>query len=466
MKLNAIPYKWLVAVAFVSAFFMDLMDSTIVNVALPKLALDLNASGTALEWIITGYLLSLAIWIPVSGWLGDRFGTKKTFLFALMVFVIGSALCSLAPNVGMLLFFRVLQGVGGGMMTPVGIAMLFRAFPPNERAEASSILAIPAAVAPAIGPVIGGWLTDYVGWRWIFLVNVPIGLAAFIYGWKFLKEYKGAHPGKFDAAGFFLSAAGTVSILYGLSSVPTHGIRSLTVIISILVGIILIAILIWTEAMTKSPILHFSLFKERLFRATNTVMFFAFSLWFGFLFVLPLFLQQLRGLSAFESGLTTAPQAVGWIAMSFVAGKIYGRLGPRRMIFFGLIGTTAMTLIFVFINTDINLWLVRVILFFRGLSMAFAIIPIQAATFTNISAEETGRASSLFNTNRQLAASFGVALAGSVLFEILNQSSATSFQLSAYHLAFAATVILGLVAIFFTLIIKDRDAATSFRLKH
>ncbi len=460
--LRAVPYKWLVAVAFVAGFFMDLMDVTIVNVAIPTLSRQLNVPDTTLEWVVTGYLLSLAIWIPASGWLGDRFGTKRVFLFALGLFTVGSVLCSLAPNVGFLIAFRIFQGVGGGMMTPVGVAMLFRAFPPNERAKASAVLSIAAAMAPALGPVLGGWLSDSVGWRWIFVVNVPVGILAFLFSWRVLKDHKEPNAGRFDYDGFLLSATGLVLLIYALSSVPTHGPRSAQVIVTAVLGVMLLGLLVWVESRQNSPILHFSLFRDRLFRTANIIMFFAFALWIGFLFVLPLFLQQLLGFTAFRSGLITSPQAIGWIAVAIVASRIYKKMGPRKMIVLGLAGTAAMTVLFVTVNAGTSLWTIRTILFFRGLTMGFAVIPIQAAAFSNISREETGRASSIFNTNRQVASSFGTAVLGTVLFELLlDRPGSVADQLSAYRVSFWAAGILGLLAVLFGFTVHDEDAAAS-----
>ncbi len=458
-----IQYKWLVAIAFVAGFFMDLMDITIVNVALPTLAKDLNASQTTLEWVVTGYLLSLAIWIPASGWIGDKFGTKKTFLFAIGIFTLGSALCSAAMNVQMLVFSRVLQGIGGGMMTPVGVAMLFRAFPPEERAAASSILSIPAAAAPAIGPVLGGFLVDFASWRWIFLVNVPIGIFAFLFAWKVLREHKEENAGRFDLTGFLLAGIGLAFLLYALSSVPVYGPRSVRIIFTGLLGAGLLTGALLVESKIRDPILHFSLYKDRLFRTANLVMFFAFALWIGFLFVLPLFLQVQLGHTAFESGLTSGPQAVGWIAMATVASRLYKRIGPRKMVMLGLLGTTVMTFGFIFMNSGVNLWTIRGVLFLRGASMAFAVIPIQAAAFSNISSAETGRASSIFNTNRQVASSFGTALLGTVLFEMLKGTMDTAGQLLAYHTAFIASAVMGVIAIVFAFTIHDEDAAASMK---
>src|SRR5689334_11476194 len=187
---------------------MDLLDTTIINVALPTLGRKFDAGTTTLEWVVTGYLLSLAVWIPTSGWVGDRFGTKKTFMFALAMFTLGSALCGLAQSIEQLIAFRILQGVGGGMLTPVGMAMLFRAFPPQERASASAILAVPTLIAPMLGPILGGWLVDGPGWRWIFYINLPVGVAGFLAAALLLREHREERPGRFDPWGFLLSGGG------------------------------------------------------------------------------------------------------------------------------------------------------------------------------------------------------------------------------------------------------------------
>ena len=192
----SVAYKYVVAAVFVSALFLDLLDTTIVNVALRTIGEEFETE--AIEWVVLGYTLSLAVWIPASGWMGDRFGTKRVFLTALGLFVGGSVLCGFAQTIGQLVAFRIVQGVGGGMLTPIGIAMLFRAFPPIERARASTIVMIPTLVAPALGPVLGGLLTDTLGWRWIFFVNVPVGAAAMAFGLRFLREHREPTAGPFD----------------------------------------------------------------------------------------------------------------------------------------------------------------------------------------------------------------------------------------------------------------------------
>ncbi len=323
-KLRTLDYKWIVAIAFIMGIFMDILDTTIVNVALPAIAEDFGVNDTTIQWVVTGYLLSLAVWIPVSGWLGDKFGTKRVFIFALSAFTVGSLLCATAWNLESLIFFRVLQGVGGGMMTPVGAAMLFRAFPPNERAAASAVMVVPIAIAPAMGPVLGGVLVDQLSWHWIFLINIPIGIVGVIFCSMMLKNEVQPNPGRFDPWGFVLSATGLPILLYGISEGPNARLddRRLSSDQSPL-GLVLLTLLVVVELHKREPMLALRLFSDRMFRNANLANFMSSAGLIGALFLLPLLLQQLRGLSATQSGLTTFPQALGTIAMSQLSTRMY-----------------------------------------------------------------------------------------------------------------------------------------------
>jgi len=476
-RLRSVEYKWLVAIVFVAGLFMDLLDTTIVNVALPRLGVIFGANTTTLEWVVTGYLLSLAVWIPASGWLGDRIGTRRVFLFALAAFTIGSALCGLSTSIGMLIAFRVVQGIGGGMMTPVGTAMLFRAFPPQERAKASAVLVIPVAIAPAIGPVLGGLLVDNLSWRWIFYVNVPVGIAAFIFAFLFLKESREDNPGKFDIAGFLLSAAGLPLVLYALAEAPNRGWTSPVVLATGLSGIALLALLVIVERRVEQPMLTFRLFGDRIFRSATITMFWASAAFVGLLFLLPLYLQNLRGLSATQSGLTTFPQAIGLIVMSRYVSKLFSTVGPRRLMMIGTLGAAIASLAFQFVGLETSQWWIRLIMLFRGMSFAFALIPVQAATFSNVKPHDTGRASSLFNTNRQVASSVGVAIVATVLLDRSNTRIAGALRgivdpvaqahakanasMAAFHDAYLAVLVIALLAFVATFLIHDEDAAAS-----
>jgi EmrB/QacA subfamily drug resistance transporter len=469
--LARVDYKYLVAGAFIFGLFMDILDTTIVNVALPRLSEEFHAGTATLEWVVTGYVLSLAIWIPASGWIGDRFGTKKTFLFATAMFVVGSALCGRAWSIESLVLFRVLQGVGGGMLTPVGTAMLYRAFTPAERARASGILSIPTMFAPMLGPLFGGFLIDAINWRWIFYVNVPVGALSFVFSWLVLREHREPGAGRFDPLGFILSGLGTASVLFALTRGADDGWTSPLVITFGTVGVIAIVLLVAVETRIPAPMLDLTLYASRLFRTANLTAFAFFSCQFGVIFLLPLFLQQLRGLSAFQSGLTTFPQPIGQILMIQVTSRLYHRLGPRINLIAGTTGVLLTTAALLLINLDTNLWWVRVILFLRGCSIAFNMVSMQTALFSAVPREKTGRASSLFSTSRQVAVATGVAIAASVLIALIPSSSGAGLAgvppeigLEAFHAALAVMLVMAGLAVFFAWQVSDQPA-TPIRLR-
>jgi EmrB/QacA subfamily drug resistance transporter len=464
------PYKRIVAVAFVVGVFMDVLDVTIVNVALPTIGDRFGASATSLEWVVTGYLLSLAVWIPASGWVGDRIGTKRVFLFALAMFTLGSALCGLSWSIEALIAFRVVQGIGGGMLVPVGTAMLYRAYPPSERARASSVLTIPSVLGPALGPVLGGIITTHTSWRFIFLINVPIGIAGFVFGVLYLKEGKEPTAGRFDVPGFLLSATGFGLVIFGLSEIPRRGWTSSVSIIPTAVGLVVVAILILYELRQSSPMLAFRLYANRAFRSANIVGFVGMGAFIGSVFVLPLFLQLYRGLSPQESGLATFTQALGFIAIARYVGIAYMRLGPRRLMVAGLLLSALINLNFLWVDQNTNLWWFRLIMFGRGLCLPLLFIPLQASAFASISIADTGRASSLFSTQRQVASAVGVAILGAILFTGIRAKTAAAVaagassegvkqaELDAYHRAFLWVVIFYVVGAIAALFVRDADA--------
>jgi EmrB/QacA subfamily drug resistance transporter len=466
LRSGKVPYKWIVASIFVIGLFMDIMDTTIVNVALPTLRNEFNASEAGVEWVVIGYLLSLAVWIPASGWIGDRFGTKKTFLFALGAFTLASALCGQAHSLGELIGFRVLQGVGGGMLTPVGTAMLFRAFPPAERAKAGTVLIIPTVLAPALGPIIGGWLVTDHSWRWIFYVNLPLGVFGFVIGALFLREHREPTAGAFDLAGFVLSGAGLALVLYALSQGPELGWRSPAVLTTGVLGVVLFAILVRVELRLPQPMLALRLYRDRMFRNANLVLTFSYAGFAATLFLLPQLLQGPRGLTAFQSGLTTFPQAIGVMLSSQVAGRLYHYVGPRRLIFGGMLGVAIVSLAYLGFDQNTNLWWIRAVMFGRGLCMAFGFVPLQAATYANISSADTGRASAIYTTQRQVAAALGVAALATVWIsrtKALSSSAAnpTAALIGGFHDAFIVGAVLALLSAISALFIRDSDAANT-----
>ena len=455
-----VAYKYVVATVFVSALFLDLLDMTIVNVALRTIGEEFQTE--AIEWVVLGYTLSLAVCIPASGWMGDRFGTKRVFLTALGLFVGGSVLCGFAQTIGQLVAFRVLQGAGGGMLTPIGIAMLFRAFPPIERARAATIVMVPTLVAPALGPVLGGLLTETLGWRWIFYVNVPFGIAAMVFGICFLREHREPTAGPFDIPGFVLSGFGLASIAYALNEGPRIGWTSPLVLTFGIGGLIAFALLVYVETHQPYPMLALRLLELRLFRATNLVMAFAMASFLGLTFVLPLYLQGLRGLDPFHSGLTTFPQALGIMISSQIAGRIYPSVGPRRLIIGGMLGAAAAMSGLLFVGLETDLWWVRIVMFLRGFAMGFCFVSSQAASYAEIQPADNGRASAIFSTQRQMSVSIGIALMATILSSFTTLSAAPTDPeraLVGYHWTFAVCVGLALTsALLAFLLIHDEDA--------
>src|ERR1700677_3609047 len=261
-----------VSVVYVSVLFMSIMDVTIVNVALPTIGHQFHTGTTSVDVIVISYLVSLAVFIPASGWIGDRFGGKRTLLAAIAVFTLGSALCGIAEGLSQLVIFRVFQGVGGGMLVPIGMAMLYRTFPPQDRVRLASILMIPTALAPAIGPVLGGLLVTDLSWRWVFYVNLPIGVAAFIFGLIFVIEQREAQPGRFDLPGFCLAGMGLGALMYGVSEGPVKGWGAPIIECTIIVGILLLVAMVFIELRTREPMIDLRLFGDRMFRASNELI--------------------------------------------------------------------------------------------------------------------------------------------------------------------------------------------------
>jgi EmrB/QacA subfamily drug resistance transporter len=456
--------KIAVGAVFVSAMFMNIMDITIVNVALPTIGRNFHISPTAVDGIVIAYLVSLAVFIPASGWLGDRFGGKRVLLSAIVVFTIGSVLCGLAQNMSELVLFRVVQGAGGGMLAPVGMAMLFRAFPPAERIRASSILTVGTTLAPAIGPVLGGLLVTDLSWRWVFFVNLPIGIAAVTFGTLCLERSAPQEAGRFDIPGFLLGGAGLGLLMYGVSEGPLKGWATPTVIATCVVGAALLVALVFVELRTSRPMVDLRLLADRLFRSSSAVIFLSSAGFLGTLYLVPLYFQDARGLSALQSGISTFPEAFGVMAGAQLASRlIYPRIGPRRHITLGLIGLAAMMLVLSQVGLTTSLWLIRGIMFLLGLMIAQIMVPSQAASFAKISPAATGRASTLFNMGRQVGSAVGVAILSTVLIGIgattHSSGAISSPNLRAYHLAFATAALFALAAIGFSLSMHDSDAA-------
>jgi EmrB/QacA subfamily drug resistance transporter len=460
-----ISQKVAVGAVFVAAMFMTILDATIVNVALPTIGRDFGVSATAVDGISIAFLVSLAVTIPASGWLGDRYGGKRVMLAAIALFTAASALCGVASSLGELVAFRILQGAGGGMLAPVGMAMLYRVFPPDERIKAAAILTVPTTFAPALGPVLGGLFVTELSWRWVFYVNLPIGAAAFAFGAIFVRQSAQAEPGRFDLPGFLLAGFGLGLLMYGLSEGPDRGWHDPRVLGTIAAGAVLLTVMVVVELRTAKPIVDLRLLGNRLFRAGNGVMVLASVAFIGTLYTMSLYYQDGRGLSALDSGLSTFPEAFGVMGGAQLASRVlYPRLGPRRHITLGLAGTSASIGLLALMGPQTSLWWARLLMFTLGLSMAQVFVPVQAAAFATITPAATGRAATMFNAIRQLGGAVGVAVLTTVIVlagPVHVVAGHEAANLTAYRAAFLTAAAICLAAVAFSLSIRDADAAST-----
>lgn len=452
--------------------FMNALDTTVVNVALPTLGREFSTGTSGIEWLVTGYLLSLAAWIPASGWIGDRFGNKRTLLVAIAIFSIARAACALANSVPELVAYRIVQGAGGGMMIPVGLTMLTRAYPPEQRARISRLIIIPTVIGPASGPVIGGLLIDSLSWRWIFLISLPLGIATFIFGWMFLKEHKEPRPGAFDLPGFVLSAGGLALILFSLSSGPERGWAHPVTLLTGISGAVAFTLLVFVELRKREPMLNFRLVQERLFRTIMLSSTFSTGAFLGILFLMPLYLQTAVGVSATQSGLTTFPEAIGVLCGSQIAGRVYLWVGPRRLMMGGLSVVAFFLAAMSQLDVGTSLWVIRFLMFGLGASMSFVFLPVQASVFARISPSDIGQASAIFTAQRQVASALGVAVLATVLSlrmpgveEGLSDAVFADQRLTAFRTAFLFASGLAVTGVLFAFFVRDADAAGTMKAR-
>jgi EmrB/QacA subfamily drug resistance transporter len=341
--------------------------------------------------------------------------------------------------------------------------MLFRAFPPAERAKASTVVMVPTLIAPAAGPVIGGLITTHFDWRWIFLVNVPVSVAALWFAWRHLREHREPSARGFDVAGFVLSGAALALVVYALSEGWQAGWTSALVLGTGAAGLLCAALTVVVELRVQNPMLELRLFGDRMFRVCNGVGFFSMASFLGITFVMPLYLQNVRGLTPLSSGLTTFPQALGVMASSMIAGRLYMRVGPRRLMFGGFFSSSLAIALFMMIDAGTSLWMIRGLLLLRGFCVGFAFVPMQAASYSTIPPAQNGRASSIFSTQRQVGISVGVAVLASVLssFGVMRPHrylTEVSRAITGVRWAFAVSVGLALTGALLSLLVRDSEA--------
>ncbi|MEU8510007.1 DHA2 family efflux MFS transporter permease subunit [Kitasatospora sp. NPDC048722] len=414
-----------VVVVYTAAMCMSGLDSTIVNPALYTIAGDFGWPVEAANAVETAFLVGLAAGLPVAGWLGDRYGAKRVFLGALAAFTLASALCAAAPGLGALASARAVQGVAGGLLTPVGMTLLFRAFAPHERAGLGKVLIVPTALMPALGPPLGGFLTEHLSWHWLFLVNVPIGAAAVAVGLVGLRAEEEPPAGRFDATGFLLATPGLGLLTYALGFGPARGWSSPWVLVSGLAGAALLVATIRHQLRSAEPLVDLRLFADRTFGAATWIALLTSAGLMGALFVLPLLHQVALGASALDAGLSVFPEAVGLMAASQAVDRLLPRLGPRRLALPALL--LAATVLTALAFTE-DPWAVRALMFAVGLVLGTAVLTLQIAGFADVPPPATGRAMALFTIVRTIGGALGVATSAALIALLADGDNPTPYR--------------------------------------
>lgn len=416
---SGLPYKWVVALIVVFGVFMSILDQTIVNIAIPRLQTAFGADIHSVQWVLTAYILTQGVVTPTAGFFADLLGIKRFYIISLSAFTIGSALCGLAWSLPALIFFRILQGAGGAALFPLSITMLFREFPPQERGIASGIFGVPALLAPAIGPTLGGYLVTYAGWQAIFYINLPIGIVAVILVSIFIRETQTEAGLRFDFLGFFFAALGLATLLYGLSDASTNGWGSGPVVSSIACGLISLAIFVVVELSIARrggrPLLDLRLFGNRPFTLSIIASVFVIFSLFGGVFIFPIYLQSLRGLSAFQAGVLLLPQALASMVTTVIGGRLVDRIGVRGVMVPGLLLLAFATWQLSFLTLYSPYWWLQLIFVVRGLALGLSIQPLTVAGLSEISPRQLPEASSLNTVARSVSSSLGIAVLATLI---------------------------------------------------
>lgn len=409
-------YKWLAAGVVMVGALMSILNQTVVNVATPTFETVFKASLTDVQWIVTAYTLALAAVIPLTGWLSDRFGTKQVFLVSQAVFTVGSVLCGLAWSNESLIGFRVIQGLGGGLIMPVGMSILFRLSAPHERGRMMAMLGVPMMVGPVLGPTAGGWLLEYVDWRWIFFISAPIGVAAVILTAMILRPgTEHARRDRLDIGGLILVTPGITALVYGLSQAGHYGWESPAVTLPLALGVVLVAVFCLYELRQRVPLINLRLFANPAFTASMSLNFLIGLALFGAVFLLPLFLQQVQGYDALNSGIILAAQGIGAGAAMPIAGILTDRIGASRVVPFGLAVLIGASVWMSMLAVDTPAWMVALMMGLRGVGMAASMVPSLSAAYVTMPAAQIPMASSISNVVQRVAAGLGVAVLATVL---------------------------------------------------
>jgi EmrB/QacA subfamily drug resistance transporter len=406
----------LVASVVVLGALMSILDTTVVNVAISTLARDFETPLSTIQWVATGYTLALATVIPLTGWAADRFGTKRMYMTSISLFVAGSVLSGLAWSSGSLIAFRVLQGLGGGMLMPAGMTILTRAAGPQRVGRVMAIIGVPMMLGPILGPVLGGWLVTDFSWRWIFFVNVPVGAAALIMALRVLPRDVPDAAHRLDWLGLAVLSPGLAALIYGLAETNSHGgFGSAAVLIPMIAGALALAYFVRHALHTPNALIDLRLFLNRTFSASSATLVLMVIAVFGGMLLLPLYLQVVRGESALDTGLLLIPQGVGAMVVMPIAGKLTDMTGVGRIVPVGLLTVGASFAWLTQLGAETSYFWLGVALFVMGAGMGATMMPTFSGAMQTLRRAAISRASTTLNIEQQVGASIGTAVLSVIL---------------------------------------------------
>ncbi|HEY5285781.1 MAG TPA: DHA2 family efflux MFS transporter permease subunit [Solirubrobacteraceae bacterium] len=428
---------WIVCGVVILGMVMSILDTTIVNVALRTLSHDLHSPLSQVQWVITGYLLALAAVIPVTGWAARRFGAKQVYLTSLVLFTAGSALCGLANTTTSLVIFRVLQGAGGGMIMPVAMMIMAQVSGPQRMGRVMGYVSMPAMIAPILGPVVGGLILENLHWSWIFFVNVPIGLIAFILGWRMLPHTDSGEAGNLDVLGLAILPAGFAAFIYGISELGSgSALGSGKVIVPCTAGVILIVVFCFHALRVERPLLDIRMYANRVFAGAAFTNFGLGAALFGAMILVPLYYQEVRGLSVIDTGLLTGPQGIGALIAMPLASRLTQRFGGGRVAMCGVSLLCISTVPFTFIGANTSIVAISLVLVVRGLSIGLCFMPAMSAAFSAMRPDQISDATPQINALQRTGGAIGTAVLAVVLQRAGAHAHTTEQLASAFDAAY------------------------------
>ena len=410
------PHVWKVAGVVILGMVMSILDTTIVNVALRTLGHDLHSSLAQIQWVVTGYILALAAVIPVTGWAARRYGAKRVYMTSLVLFTAGSALCAVADSTTSLVLFRVIQGVGGGMIMPVGQLIMAQVAGPKRMGRVMAIVSMPAMLAPILGPVVGGTILQNLHWSWIFLVNLPIGVVAFILGWRLLPHTDSGDAGRLDVVGLGLLSSGATAVVYGLSELGSNSNPMAPAVVwPTVAGLVLVGTFCWHALRVERPLLDVRLYANRVFGAASLTTFGLGAALFGAMILVPLYYQEVRHESVIVTGLLTGPQGLGMLLVMPLSGRLSERFGGGRVALAGVSILCLGTLPLAFVGTGTSILDISLVLLLRGVGIGFSFMPAMTAAFASLKPAQLSDATPQLNVVQRVGGAIGTAVLAVVL---------------------------------------------------